>query len=425
MVRYMAKSAHPASDSFDNKRDGNLAYIDMLRGFAILGVLLVHSTLFGMQVVGLKEMPMHVEWLLLAGRHGVTLFFVISAFTLMRSMHIRIDEEHMPMRKYFLRRFFRIAPAYYVVLLVAFFCFGEGIKGYTDPQTAMLTWPDLMAHMLFVNSLFPYYSNDFLGTEWSVSTEFMFYLLLPFIFLWLHKASMNLQATIKLVLLFLASIALYWLIAFKGQNLRLLGGGFATSLLDAWRYFFVATHLPAFFVGVAVWQILSFEIGRRSVVSTDNRRQATISKLALSGLLCVAIVGVYLLSMNNRLSDPTFVWFGLIFWAALSGALIYVLDLLRPANTTVLRALTGLGKVSFSLYLVHFPIIWYGLSYFNEIVQITHIPEINFLMFELVVFGLSYPLALLLYMAVEKPGMELGRVLIRRLSTRRNVLVGS
>jgi peptidoglycan/LPS O-acetylase OafA/YrhL len=415
----MSKSAHPASD----KRDGNLAYIDMLRGVAILGVLLVHSTLFGMQVVGLKEMPMHIEWLLAAGRHGVTLFFVISAFTLMRSMHIRIAEEHMPMRKYFLRRFFRIAPSYYVVLLVIFLFFGKGIGGYTDPQSAMLTWPDLIAHMLFVNGFFPYYSNDFLGTEWSVSTEFSFYLLLPFIFLWLHKASSNLQATIKVVLLCLASIALYWLIAFKGQNLQLLGGGFAASLLDAWRYFFIATHLPAFLVGVAVWQVLSFETRRRFMVSADDRR--TINKLALAGLLCVAIAGVYLLSMDNRLSDPTFAWFGLIFWAALSGALIYVLDLLKPTNAGVLRVLTGLGKVSFSLYLVHFPIIWYGLPYFHNIGQITDIPGINFLMFELVIFGLSYPLALLLFVVVEKPGMELGRALVKRLSTQRNVLVES
>lgn len=416
----MAKSAHPASGRFDNERDGNLAYIDMLRGFAILGVLLVHSTVFGMLVVGLKEMPMHVEWLLLAGRHGVTLFFVISAFTLMRSMHIRIDEEHMPMRKYFMRRFFRIAPAYYVVLLIVFFFLGKGIGGYTDPQIAMLTWPDLMAHMLFVNSIFPYYSNDFLGTEWSISTEFCFYLLLPFIFLWLHKAPSNLQAIIRIGLLLLASIALYWLFTFKGQNLQLLGGGFATSLFDAWRYFFIATHLHAFFVGIAVWQILSSETGRRSIVSTDD-----LNKFALAGLLCVAIAGVYLLSMNNRLSDPTFTWFGLIFWAALSGALIYALDLLRPTNAGVLRALTGLGKVSFSLYLVHFPIIWYGLTYFHKIGQITDMPGINFLMFELVVFGLSYPLALLLFTVVEKPGMELGRILVKRLSTQKNVLVGS
>jgi peptidoglycan/LPS O-acetylase OafA/YrhL len=170
----MTQSEQVVSSSLA-KGDGNLAYIDMLRGLAILGVLLVHSTLFGMQVVGLNKLPMHLEWWLLAGRHGVTLFFVVSAFTLMRSMHVRIDEEHMPIKKYFIRRFFRIAPAYYFILLVVFFSYGQGFPGYTNPQDATLSWTDLAAHLLFVNSLFPFYTNDFLGVEWSVSTEFMFY----------------------------------------------------------------------------------------------------------------------------------------------------------------------------------------------------------------------------------------------------------
>jgi peptidoglycan/LPS O-acetylase OafA/YrhL len=74
-MRYMTEFAHTASVSIGAKGAGNLAYIDMLRGLAILGVLLVHSTGFGMAVVGLEKMPISVEWLLQAGRHGVTLFF--------------------------------------------------------------------------------------------------------------------------------------------------------------------------------------------------------------------------------------------------------------------------------------------------------------------------------------------------------------
>lgn len=86
----------------------------------------------------------------------------------------------MPICKYFIRRFFRIAPAYYFILLTVMFLNGKGVPDYTDPGQTSLTWPDLIAHLFFINSFFPYYSNDFLGVEWSISTEVLFYSLLLF-----------------------------------------------------------------------------------------------------------------------------------------------------------------------------------------------------------------------------------------------------
>lgn len=408
----MAKSENASSNGFDTKSDGGLAYIDMLRGFAILGVLLVHS-LMGAGAAGLNKLPVYIEWLLLAGKHGVTLFFVVSAFTLMRSMHIRIDEEHMPIQKYFVRRFFRIAPAYYFVLIIVFILYGTGFPGYTNPQDATLTWPDLATHMLFVNSLFPFYTNDFLGVEWSVSTEFMFYVLLPFIFLWLHKTSTANQAITKIGILYLVSIVLYWLMFFKGGYFQALGGSFVSQVFSAWSYFFIATHLQAFIVGVAMWLVIHLKEGNHQVA--DRRLQ---TKLALAGLVCLGIAGAYI--EGYKANNAYIVWGGLIFWGLLSGAYIYVLNSLRPTNVAGLRVLTGLGKVSFSLYLVHFP-IFYGLSKFTKVWRITQIPEVDFLLYEIVVFGLAYLLARMLFHFVEKPGMELGRVLLKRFPTQKNI----
>jgi peptidoglycan/LPS O-acetylase OafA/YrhL len=324
-------------------------------------------------------------------------------------MHIRIDKEHMPMRKYFLRRFFRIAPAYYFVLSITFFLYGAGFPRYSNPQDETLTWLDYGAHLIFVNGFFPYYSSDFIGVEWSVSTEFMFYMLLPFIFLWLNKTSTANQAINKIGFLYLASIALYWVFFFKGEVLHGLGNGFDTQLFDAWNYFFIATHLQAFVVGVAMWLIIHLQ--SRDLPMIVNRQQA---KFALAGLVCAAIAGAYVEAYN--LNDPGIVWSALIFWGLLSGALIYVLDILRPAKRFGLGWLTELGRVSFSLYLVHFPVC-YGLSHSTKAWHITQVLEVNFLMYEIVVLGLSYFLARLLFRFVENPGMNLGRVLIGRFST--------
>ena len=79
----------------------NLDYVDMLRGLAILAVLMVHCTQ-GLSAVGLQHLPLNLEYLMYAGKHGVALFFVVSSYTLMRSMNNRVNTEHHAIFKYFL-----------------------------------------------------------------------------------------------------------------------------------------------------------------------------------------------------------------------------------------------------------------------------------------------------------------------------------
>lgn len=205
-------------------------YIDLLRGIAIFGVLSAHSA-FGIGASGLAQLPLHFEWLLGAGKHGVSLFFVVSAFTLIRSMDARRSSEESLIGPYLVRRFFRIAPAYYLVLLLVFFLYGKGFEGYTPPGDRNLGWPDLAAHMLFVNGLFPYYINDFIGVEWSIATEFMFYAVLPMIFLWLRNSRNHASLVCKAAALYLAGLALLWFMYFKGGHLQRIIGNYPMEIL--------------------------------------------------------------------------------------------------------------------------------------------------------------------------------------------------
>ena len=412
------------TDNFAANRDNSLAYIDMLRGLAIVGVLLAHS-MIGMSTAELRELPMNLERILWAGRHGVALFFVVSAFTLTRSMYYRFNNECLPIRKYFLRRFFRIAPAYYFILIITFL-FGNGVTGYVNPKDVTLSWQDLTAHLFFVNGFFPYYTNDFLGVEWSVSTEVMFYMLLPIIYLWLVKVPTISKKIAKVSLLCLASIAivLLWLVFSKAKFLHVLGDGFTSPVLDSWRYFFIANHLHEFAVGMTLWFVLNFKACIYSNKSTDRQadrqadrqtgRQADrqTGRLALAALVCAIILVAYTEDAINNYSRILSVGL-LFFWGLSSALLIYVLDSLKPAKIGGMRVFTGLGKVSFSLYLVHFPIfLW--LTNFTNIWKISGVPELNFFIYLIVAFSLAYLLSLILYFFIEKPGVELGRALIRR-----------
>lgn len=117
-------AVHSAASSGEH-----LAYIDLLRGFAIFGVLAAHGGL-GRILAGLSGLPLHIDWLLGADKHGDSLFFVVSAYTLMRSVDIRHYSEPLPWPQ-IVRRFFGIAPVYYLVITLVFVFHGEGFDGYS------------------------------------------------------------------------------------------------------------------------------------------------------------------------------------------------------------------------------------------------------------------------------------------------------
>jgi len=83
-------------------------FIDALRGFAILGVVLVHSTILMQPSSNLLRLVAE------NGARGVQLFFLVSALTLFLSMEARRRGEIAPLRNYCIRRFFRIAPLFTV-----------------------------------------------------------------------------------------------------------------------------------------------------------------------------------------------------------------------------------------------------------------------------------------------------------------------
>ena len=100
-------------------RSGKLDYVDALRGMAILAVVLVHCDQHGTNVF-----PTIFHSIFSNGAMGVQLFYVRSAFTLFRSCDRRGGRELYPNRNFFIRRFFRIAPMYW--LGIAYYLWQNG-----------------------------------------------------------------------------------------------------------------------------------------------------------------------------------------------------------------------------------------------------------------------------------------------------------
>ncbi len=124
-----------------------LAYIDVLRGIAILMVMLIHTSL---PVNGLSTFVGYVDRY---GQMGVQLFFVASAYTLCHSFVGRANEPR-PLSSFFIRRFFRIAPLYYFGIVT--YCLLEPvihILSIIQLPISEYNFGSIRANILFIHGL--------------------------------------------------------------------------------------------------------------------------------------------------------------------------------------------------------------------------------------------------------------------------------
>lgn len=134
-----------------------------IRGFAILLVLLSHASNHGMSIHPYLSFSG-------AGRYGVFLFFVLSAFLLTRQFLESAPKgnEIKPfISHYLLRRFLRIYPLYLVLLMLYYIL---GIFNITET--------------VLIKSIFLF---DARGVFWTIPVEFQYYFLLPIVSLLLLR----------------------------------------------------------------------------------------------------------------------------------------------------------------------------------------------------------------------------------------------
>src|SRR6187402_3310869 len=140
------------------------AYIDATRGLAILLVIATHHLQAVATTYPLTDLGRSLSDFC---RLGVQLFFVASAYTLCLSMDRRSDELH-PLLAFYIRRFFRIAPLYYLAVLL-YALIGRGT------YTPLSIGSNILFFHGFVKSAF----NDVVPGGWSISAEMIFYLWFP------------------------------------------------------------------------------------------------------------------------------------------------------------------------------------------------------------------------------------------------------
>lgn len=349
-------------------------YIDSLRGIAVLMVLMVHVGNF-FKISTTEYFPDLLFGILYNGRIGVQLFFIISSFTLMFSFERRAGEKNGT-SNFYIRRFFRIAPMYYlaIVVITAYYI-------HLDAQNwDTLTTPWYISNFLFLNTLNPYWIKTIVPGGWSISVEFLFYIIFPFIAS--RIKNINMSAVALFTSLIVATLFMY-----------IVKDRFVFFQLDFHQISFYY-QLPVFFIG-----IFAYWLTKESYTKINNKTWL----LLIIALFLFTYMGV-----------PYYLYYTIIFCIA-----IFVLQK-KPYKILCNKWLSKVGQVSFSMYIVHFFLIIMMNSFgIGRIIPVTNLSMsiINYILLYILVSVLTYTISYFSYKFIEVPGQNLGKKLIKKRST--------
>lgn len=337
-----------------------------LRGVAALFVVVFHADIVDHRFGYLNEFVQH-------GYLSVDLFFVLSGYVMAltyRSL-FAIRFTWTAYADFLARRLARIYPLYLISSV-----FAACLLVVTFDPSATITVPVVLANAAMVQSWG--FGPSLNGPTWSLSAEWAAYLLFPLVAAatlfsrWWIAAAACLAAVAVLV-------SLTWLPASLAHPIGPAGP------LNVWYGATaapVARCVPEFLLGTLAWRLSSV---------------ARLARIAASPWPSTGIAIVMAVLMLRPGADVIIV--------CLMPLLVFCLAHTRSGLSRLLagRTLHWLGVVSYSLYLVHFPLVQVATSARPYFAGVPH----SWSLLPLSAIVVSLGLAALTYQWVERPGKRL------------------
>ncbi|MBA2381379.1 MAG: acyltransferase family protein, partial [Chloroflexi bacterium] len=367
----------PASTA-STSRDAFRPDIEGLRGLAVLVVILFHAGLAG----------------ILGGFVGVDVFFVISGF-LITGLLLRERERTggIALLPFYARRARRLLPAAIVVLVVTLVAAMNLVAPLDRPTVGL----DGAAAALSIGNIrFAMAAGDYFSTVaapspflhfWSLAVEEQFYLVWPALILLVARGRHpSRRVLIALGVIVATSFA---------ANLVL------TDVAANWAFYSLPTRAWELGIGGLVAAAAGHGLGRRVPRGVAS----------LGGWLGLAAVLVAILTFDSSLAWPGVA----AIIPSVGTAIILAAGCRRlgPSRILAMTPLRFLGRISYSLYLVHWPIL--ALAPFALGAAPDELTRVGLV-------GLSIGAAIVCWAAIETPFR--GNVPRRALQPGRTVSVG-
>lgn len=349
-------------------------FIDSIRGVAILMVILVHTAT---QILNLDAIT---DVITKYCQMGVQLFFVASAFTLCLSSANRTGERY-PLFNYAVRRYFRIAPIYYLGIIMYFSLSTFQIFKAQMPNAEYFTVDNLLYNFFFLHGFVESANNTIVPGGWSIAAEMIFYTIFPMLFFFSRT-----YITSKLRLI---GFVLFGIVVSQLLILALINLGFYLAN-NTFLYYNICNQLPCFFIGIGYYFYLShFE-----------KKYSKVYDFLMFIFLTGVALGIWSLKIGYLFS-----------WTPIFSCLsfVFLIQIFRKNVTLNFKVLSDIGKVSFSMYLFHFLLVYSIPLLF---VNWTQYGIFSLLPIYLIIVLLTYIIGRLSFLFIEVPFVNLGKKII-------------
>lgn len=314
---------------------------------------------------------------------GVELFFVLSGFLIGKILietfhgHRELTLQHI--KHFWIRRWFRTLPNYYLILIVnVLFVYFGVIK----EDISQFNWKFLF---FLHNFSTPFYG--FFWESWSLSIEEWFYLLFPLILWSIYMATKTCQLSKKRV--FLSAILIFLLVPLL---LR----------------FFIASHfsLDAFWLETKVFKVVIYRLDGIALglfaaffkYWHPNAWYTCRNYTFIIGIILTYII-LYTPWQANDFSTK-------VFKMSLQSIGCFLLlpkfDSMRSAPRIITRVVTHISLISYSMYLINLALV-------SEVIR-DHFPphthKMGWIMY-IIYWGIVIVVSTLLYKYYEKPMMDI------------------
>lgn len=307
--------------------------LNALRFFAAMAVLISHINLI-MTAFGIGHpLPKIVPEL---GSLGVYFFFSLSGFLITYLLlYEKQKNNHISIKKFYLRRILRIWPLYYLILIIGFFIlplFNQIDIHYLKSNFSNFYYHDLILYILILpNAAFAFFTaTPHIGQAWSIGVEEQFYIIWP----WFFRNKKNILKKIIITFFFIIILKIAFLVFFKLQNPNFILTGFKNLI--------AMSKFENMLIG-GIFAILLFEKRKKYLKFIYN------SITFYTSIILIPIL-VY---VPNFIQDGIHIIYAVLF----SIIILNILSKISSGSFLENKTLNYLGTISYGIYMYHLFII--------------------------------------------------------------------
>ena len=352
--------------------------LDGIRGLAILLVLLYHFC----HLIELKW-PLGLNFIIDMGWAGVDLFFVLSGF-LITSILIEAKGSNNYFKTFYMRRFFRIFPLYYLALFIVFIFAPIVINNYGSNSSINAHQIWYWTYLGNFYSYFGHLKNEYFSVShfWSLCIEEQFYIFWPLvIFLTPNNKIQKLTLSMIVMTFIIRAFFIFY------SNARLV-------------YHFTFTRFDLLFAGAFLASYV-----KQPAFSIDLRK---ILKYGFVFSILLLIILFWLRSASAY--DSYMQLFG--YPAVLIASCFIVYEGYTNQSGLIARVFSNkflafFGIYSYGIYVIHGLLRPTFLRFYNESMQYFSTPLYNKILFLALAISLTVGIAYLSFHLFEKRFLRL------------------